>query len=585
MSSKFNSEIAKKIWLLLTIEERKKVFVLIVLMIIGMMLETLGVGMLIPAIALLTQDDIAFKYPVIQPLLRQFGNPSQRGIVIDGMLVLVGVFLLKSFFLALLTRRQMKFCFGVQARLSQLLFSIYMRQPYVFHLQRNSAKLIFNVVNEVNTIIGNGFIPLMTLFTEATVVIGLSGLLLIVQPKGILLAGCILGIFSWIFHRFTAAHIRRWGELRQYHDGARMQHLQQGLGGAKDVKIFGRESEFIDEYSFHNVLTAKVQEKEAAMQQMPRLWLELLAIIGFAVVVITMMIQNQSIDMILPVVGLFAAASFRLMPSVNRVLVALHALNYGVPVINNIYAEVSLPIDRIGVENHHIQDIEFQLELRHITFEYPGAPTAALKDISLAIHRGDTVGFIGQSGAGKSTLIDILLGLLSPSSGVIEVDGKNIHLNIRDWQDQIGYVPQSIYLIDNSLRRNIAFGLPNDSIDDAAVYRAIKLAQLDSFVNELADGIETQVGERGVRLSGGQRQRIGIARALYHDPSILVLDEATSALDNETEYGVMQAIKALHGSKTIIIVAHRMSTVENCDYLYKLDKGVLVTTTRPKSGV
>ncbi|WP_215319374.1 ABC transporter ATP-binding protein [Polynucleobacter paneuropaeus] len=585
MASKIDFEVVKKIWRLLDRQERKNALVLLVMMIIGIMLETLGIGILIPAIALFTQDDISLKYPILQPFLQQLGNPSQASIVITGMLVLVGVFLIKSFFLAFLVRQQMQYCFGVQARLSQMLFSIYMRQPYIFHLQRNSSKLIFSVVNEVNTLIGNGLIPLMTLFTEITLVFGLCSLLLFVQPKGILIAGSLMVIFSWIFHRFTAARIRSWGELRQHHDGARIQHLQQGLGGAKDVKIFGRESEFIGEYRLHNVLTAKVQGKEAAMQQIPRLYLELLAIIGFAVVVITMVVQDQPIDTILPVVGLFAAASFRLMPSVSRVLGALHALNYSLPSINSVYAEATLPIPHAIVRQNNTHAFCEQLELVNVCFGYPGGTTSILSDISLRILPGQTIGFIGFSGAGKSTLVDLLLGLLTPTSGEISVDGKNINLNLRSWQDQVGYVPQSIYLIDDSLRRNIAFGLPNELIDDAAVYRAIKLAQLDGFVADLGEGIETRVGERGVRLSGGQRQRIGIARALYHDPTVLVLDEATSALDNETEHGVMEAIKALHGSKTVIIVAHRMSTVENCDYLYRLDKGTLIFVDQAKNGI
>jgi ATP-binding cassette, subfamily B, bacterial PglK len=585
MASKLDLEVVKKIWRLLNREERKNTFILFVMMIAGMMLETLGIGLLIPAIALFTQDDITLKYPVLQHFLQQLGNPSQESIVICGMLMLVGVFLIKSFFLAFLVQRQMQFCFGVQARISQMLFAIYMRQPYVFHLQRNSSKLIFSVVNEVNTLIGNGLIPLLALFTEITLVIGLCSLLIFVQPKGILIAGSLMAMFSWIFHRLTAARIRSWGELRQHHDGARMQHLQQGLGGAKDVKIFGRESEFIGEYQLHNFLTATVQAKEAAMQQIPRLWLELLAIIGFAIVVITMVVQNQPINTILPVVGLFAAASFRLMPSVSRILGALHSLNYGLPIINNVCAEATLPIPAAIVRQNNTHAFSKQLELADVCFCYPGGATPVLNNISLRILPGQTIGFIGFSGAGKSTLVDLLLGLLTPTSGEINVDGKNIKLNLRNWQDQVGYVSQSIYLIDDSLRRNIAFGLPNELIDDAAVYRAIKLAQLDGFVANLGEGIETRVGERGVRLSGGQRQRIGIARALYHDPDILVLDEATSALDNETEHGVMEAIKALHGSKTVIIVAHRMSTVENCDYLYRLEEGALISVDQANSGI
>jgi ABC-type multidrug transport system fused ATPase/permease subunit len=275
----------------------------------------------------------------------------------------------------------------------------------------------------------------------------------------------------------------------------------------------------------------------------------------------------------LPTLGLFGAAAFRLMPSVNRMLAAVHSLRFGLPVIDTLHAELKLAVpEAIG---RHSSFIPFhaRLELEQVTYTYPSVTEPALKDISLAIQRGESVGFIGTSGAGKSTLVDILLGLLTPDSGVVRVDGEDIHHALRNWQDQIGYVPQSIFLTDDTLARNVAFGLSNAQIDEVAMWQAIRAAQLDEFVHSLPQGLNTLVGERGVRLSGGQRQRIGISRALYHDPAVLVLDEATSSLDTATEHDVMQAVNALRGRKTIIVVAHRLSTVEHCDRLYRLERG------------
>jgi ABC-type multidrug transport system fused ATPase/permease subunit len=302
--------------------------------------------------------------------------------------------------------------------------------------------------------------------------------------------------------------------------------------------------------------------------------------------VIIMLNQGRAMASIVPVMGLFAAAAFRLLPSISRMLISMQALRYGIPAINHIHDDLKLAIPEV-VENKEetAGDIFLQgeVELDNISYNYPATTASALVEVSMSIEKGESVGFIGPSGSGKSTLVDLILGLLTPDSGQVKVDGQNIQDNLRLWQDQIGYVPQAIFLTDDTLRRNIAFGLAEDQIDDSAVMRAIKAAQLEEFVAGLPDKLESMVGERGVRLSGGQRQRIGIARALYHDPGILVLDEATSSLDTETELEVMQTVTELHGSKTVIIVAHRLSTVENCDRLYRLDQGRLVEVGTPST--
>jgi ABC-type multidrug transport system fused ATPase/permease subunit len=575
-TSSSNSSTPQKIWSLFTPPQRRSAVALLGLTFIGMVLETLGVGLVIPAIALLTQSDSASSYPVLQPVFQTLGNPSQQSLIIGGMLVLVGVYLIKALFLALLAWRQTRFAYGVQAQLSQRLFMVYLRQPYTFHLQRNSAQLIRNVLSEVGLFIGNGILPGIMLLTESLVLFGLCSLLLIVEPFGALIVASVLGAAAWGFHRLTRGHVAHWGVARQHHEGLRIQHLQQGLGGAKDVKLLGRETDFLEQYRVHNAQSARVGQLQSTLQQLPRLWLELLAVSGLAILVISMLAQDRALEAVLPTLGLFAAAAFRLMPSVNRVLNAVQSLRYGLPVIDILHAELNLATPDVAATRSPVTPYRATLELSQIAYTYPGAAGPALKGISLAIQRGESVGFIGTSGAGKSTLVDILLGLLTPDAGEVRVDGNDIQANLRNWQDQIGYVPQSIFLTDDTLRRNVAFGLANEQIDDAAVQRAIRAAQLEEFVASLPDGLETLVGERGIRLSGGQRQRIGIARALYHDPAVLVLDEATSALDTDTELGVMQAVTALQGNKTILIVAHRLSTVEHCDRLYRLEQGMVV---------
>jgi ABC-type multidrug transport system fused ATPase/permease subunit len=583
MASTTKLSTARKIWDLLTFAERRSAVVLLGLMFVGMVLETLGVGLVIPAIALLTQSDFAHNYPSFQPTLQALGNPSQRSLAVGGMLVLVGVYLIKTLFLALLAWRQMRFAFGVQAQLSQRLFTLYLRQPYTFHLQRNSAQLIRNVINEVGVFTFNTILPGMLLLTESLVLLGLCSLLIVIEPLGALIVASVLGATAWGFHRLTRGRVARWGEARLHHEGLRIQHLQEGLSGAKDVKLLGRETDFLDQYRVHNVESARAGQLQLTLTQLPRLWLELLAVGGLAILVISMLAQNRALEAVLPALGLFAAAAFRLMPSVNRVLGAVQSLRFGLPVIDTLHTEFMLAVPEAAVTHRSVTPFCTALELNQITYAYPGAAETALKDISLAIHHGESVGFIGASGAGKSTLVDILLGLLAPDTGEVRVDGNDIQKNLRNWQDQIGYVPQSIFLTDDTLRRNVAFGLPDEQINDAAVQRAIRAAQLEEFVDSLPDGLETFVGERGIRLSGGQRQRIGIARAIYHDPAVLVLDEATSSLDTETERGVMQAITALQGSKTILIIAHRLSTVEHCNRLYRMQDGRVVEEGAPNT--
>ena len=568
----------------LTPSQRRGALGLLGLMIVGMSLETLSTGMVIPAIALMMQLDLATTYPQFQPLLAALGDPSPTELIPKVMLGLVGVYVAKNLFLAFLAWRQTRFAYGVQAQLSQRLFAIYLRQPYTFHLQRNSAQLIRNVLGET-AMLAEAIIATLNMGTEFLVLAGITALLLAVEPVGTLVAVAVLGAAALSFYYAMRSRIVRWGESRQRHDGLRLQHLQQGLGGAKDVKLLGREMNFLDQFREHTAHSARVSQFQATLQMLPRLWLEVLAVVGLATLVIAMLAQAREIATIMPTLGLFAAAAFRLMPSVNRIIAATQVLRYNLPVINSLHEELKLvgaeaPRGRRGPAGPGLQS---EIRLAGVTFTYPAAATPALTDLSPRIRKGESVGFVGPSGSGKSTLIDVVLGLLTPNAGQVFVDSDDIQKNLRAWQDQIGYVPQSIYLTDDTLRRNVAFGLTDSEIDDAAVKRAIRAAQLEEFVAGLPQGVDTIVGERGIRLSGGQRQRIGIARALYHDPSVLVLDEATSALDTATERGVMQAVNTLHGSKTLLIVAHRLTTVAGCDRLYRLEQGRIVSETVPSA--
>ena len=573
----------KKLTELLTPQERKKLPGLFFLIFIGMLLETLGIGLVIPALALMTQSNLLENHPKLQPLFVFLGYPTQAQLVAEGMLALLGLYVFKAGFTLFMLWRQNKFTFGLQASLSDRLFTGYLNQPWSFHLQRNSAQLIRNATVEVNIFVNSALQGGMMLITEGFVLLGIVVLLIAIEPIGAPFVIGIVGFAAWIFQRSIRNYLLRLGQGRQYHEGMRFQHLQEGLGGAKDVKILGREQDFLDQYGVHNAGSAHAGRIQRTLGDLPRLWLELLAITGLSILVIVMLAQGTELNALLPILGLFAAAAFRIAPSANRMLGALQSLQYSLPVVNTLHHEIQL-LDNTGLpQRNNVLPFKQELQLQHIGYRYCNAKHQALNDVSFTIQRGTSVGFIGTSGAGKSTLVDVILGLLVPVCGQVKVDGVDVQTNIRGWQDQIGYVPQSIFLTDDTLRRNIAFGLSNDLIDDAELWRAVKAAQLEEFVSNLPDGMKTLVGERGVRLSGGQRQRIGIARALYHDPVVLVLDEATSALDMATEKSVLEAINALHGEKTLLIIAHRLSTVANCDWVYRMEAGRVVEAGRFES--
>lgn len=568
---------------LLTPGQKRALIVLTFLLLIGMMFEMLGLGILLPALSLILNADLSKEYPLLKPYLASIGNPTQEVLVLWGMGSLVLLYLIKAIFLVYLTWKQSKFSTELSASLSERLFLGYLHLPYPFHLKRNSAELLRNIQSEIGifTALSQGVISLSI---ELSVVFSAAFLLVLIEPIGATTITFFLGISGYLFYKATRKRLLNWGEKRQYHVGLAGKYLMQGLSGVKDVKLTGREEIFVSEYAEHNNANAKILTRVITLSQTPRLYLELLAVAGLSGLIILMMLQNKPLNLLIPTLGIFVAAAFRMIPSVNRIMAALQNITYSRPVVNLLYEEFSL------IQNHQktvlkgsISKFTDCIEIKGLKFRYESSDLYSINDISIKIQKGGCIGLIGQSGSGKSTLVDIILGLLKPTEGQVLVDGIDIRGNLRAWQDQVGYVPQSIYLTDDTLRRNIAFGIPKDLINDNAVLNALKAAQLDVFVSGLPEGLETVVGERGVRLSGGQRQRIGIARALYHNPEVLVLDEATSSLDGLTEDEVMEALNIMNGVKTLIIVAHRLSTVENCDILYRLENGKVVESGKPSN--
>lgn len=553
---------------------------LLVATLAGAGLEVLGIGFVLPLISFMSDPATIANYPRLMELFGLFNVKTSREILVYSCFIGLGLFIVKNVYLSALMMFQFRVIYDKQASLSSQLLSAYLHSPWTLHLQRNTAELLRNVSHEVSLLFGNVLNPLTVLITEGLITLAITILLIAIEPVAasaalLFLGGVSLGFYRWIQVKCDSAG----AEQQRYRLGM-LQSINQALGGIKETKVLGREEFFLGAYRANIDGYVRSHKFLWLMSQLPRLFLETLLVSGMLLVSAVLLWGNQGTSAVLPTLSLFGAAAFRLMPSVNRILSSFANIRYHRSSVNVVHDDLKLWKEAEGQplsSSTGAGRLPFvqEIELRDVCFRYPGTHHEALCHVDIVIPRGAAAAFTGPSGAGKTTTIDVILGLLKPSSGAVLVDGRNIHENLEAWQQLIGYVPQFIYLSDDTIRRNVAFGLPDEAIDDARVWQAIKFAQLEELVRELPEGLETVVGERGVRLSGGQRQRIGIARALYHNPEILVFDEATSSLDTDTEREISQAIERLGGEKTLIIIAHRLSTVEKCDLKFTLESGKL----------
>ncbi len=553
-------------------------------MLLGMLFETLGIGLIVPAFSIITDPNSIEKYIEVIPFLSSspFFDSSnflfnEKKLITLTVFTVLFVYVAKTFFLAYLLWKQTDFIKNVNINWSSKLFSGYLHLPYSFHLRNNSNYLLNNIFH--CSTVSTGIESCLVLTTEILVILGIGSILLIIEPLGAITVIIVTAACSYFLLFYTKKRLLDWGKKRHMYDGEKVKQGRQTFDGIKDLKILGRQKNFLDIWTNNYIELAKIQRNVKVFQVIPRLWLELVTIFGLSVLLIAMSIQGKNFSTIIPVLGVFAAAAFRLMPSVNRILGCIQMLRVQLPQTKIIHEEIKKTIQTNEKSKNKI-DVIFknEIEIKNLNYAYESRPGLVLSNINIKIPVGSQVGFVGESGSGKTTLIDIILGLLKPTNGSVKVDGKSIEDNYSSWQKQIGYVPQDIYLTDDTLMNNVAFGLnkKNGEISEKDVSEAIKAANLDTFVKSLPEGLYTIVGEKGIRLSGGQRQRIGIARALYNKPKVLVLDEATSSLDTQTENEILKEVSYLKGKKTIIIVAHRMNTVSNCNKLYKLDEGKII---------
>ncbi len=572
----------KKILYLFTPREYKQVLLLLSMMTIMALLEMAGVASILPFMAVVTNPEIIetnlFLNRIFQ-LSNKFGvENSIQFLFVLGVFVFL-LLIISLSFKALTTYAQVRFTKMKEYSLSKRIVENYLHQPYSWFLNRNSSDIGKTILSEVATIVGHGISPLMDLASKGLVAIALIVLLILVDTKLAIIVAFTIGSAYGIIYFFTKSYLHRAGKQRVKNNRLRFMLINEAFSASKEVKVGGLEQFYIDRYSNSAKTFSKNQASVVILSQLPRYLLESIAFGGIMLVILYLIIQKGSFNSAIPLISLYVFAGYRLMPSMQQIFVSFNQLSYVGSSLNSLYEDLK----SLKKPSNHQDDKKITLKksiaLKNIYFNYPNSSQSSLKNVNINIQAQTTVGLMGSTGSGKTTTIDVILGLLEAQKGTLEVDGQIItKKNCRAWQSLIGYVPQHIYLADDNVAANIAFGKNAENIDLNAVEKASKIANLHDFVkNELPNQYQTNIGERGIRLSGGQKQRIGIARALYHDPQILILDEATSALDNTTENIVMEAIENLGKNKTIIIIAHRSSTVKNCDKIYLMDKGEIKT--------
>lgn len=546
-----------------------------VIVVAGSFLELLAVSVFSPFIDLIMDIDSLEKSDIMSFIYHRLHFGEIRDFLVFLAVGIIVIYIVKNVYIIAEKNVIYRFSYRVQRTMSTKLLKSYMREPYTFHLNKNISVLQRSMQEDTDQFT-KGIIHSMEMVAEVCVCVAIGVYLFIVSKSiTVIIAGLLLlclAVFSYISKRYSSA----WGREGQQYKSKIYQWMNQSLGGIKEIKVLNREESFIRHYDGYFAGYVRVLRLNRLIGVIPKYIIEMVCMTGLLLAVIFKIFYGQkNLEEFVPQLAVFAVAAFRLLPSVGRINEHLSAVLYALPSLDLIYNDLQ-EVDKLEiVKQEKDNDWKFKdkLEIKNVTYAYPDGDVNVIEHANFTIKRGTTVAFVGASGAGKSTMVDILLGLLSPRYGKIYADGMNVYENLPTWQKEIGYIPQAIYLSDDTIRNNVAFGVDEKEIDEQAVIHALQQAQLYDFVESLPEGLDTYVGDRGVRLSGGQRQRIGIARALYHNPEVLVLDEATSALDNDTETAVMDAIEKLQGHKTILIIAHRLTTIRNADVIYEVGSG------------
>lgn len=578
-------DIFKKLNYILDKKQKINIVVLAVMIFIGGILETLSISAMLPVVWVIIDAESVQQNKYCQWIMELLHIQNMQGFIIMLLVALMIMYILKNAYLLLLTSEQNRFISVNRNRLISQVLREFLNRPYEFYLDADIPTVFRLTDSDIPNVFGI-LMAIISLASEVVVFVLICGVLIVTDWKLVLVLIFISGIVTLVLFKVLKPKLNSLGMTNQAIQSRIAKWRIQAIYGIKDVKVLHRESFFADNYESNGKIGAKLNQKYAIINALPRILIEtifMVSILGYLVVCVAL---GDDMTQMLPTLTAFGLAAVRLLPCVNRINTYLTDISYFRPCLDYVYEnmninEISKKTNQtlLPVDETKTMKLRNRIELKDIVYAYPNTDTLIFNHADMEIPYGKSIGIMGPSGAGKSTIVDILLGLLKVHEGQILCDGDNVFDNYPAWLAQIGYIPQSIYLVDEPIRNNIAFGIGDDEIDDNRIWQVLEEAQLKEFIQTLPEGLDTTIGDRGVRLSGGQRQRLGIARALYHNPEILVFDEATSALDNETEAAVMEAINSFHGKKTMVIIAHRLNTIEKCDIIYKVEGGKITQTT------
>ncbi len=575
-------KIFKKMNRLLDARQKRLMIIIIFFMLIGGILESLSISAVIPVVTVLLDPEAVETNRVLSALYHGLGMTSIKSFTTVMLAVLIFAFVLKNLFLFLQNVVQLRFVYTNQFATSRRMMINFMKRPYEYYLNADTSVIQRNITSDVNNMYGL-ILSVLQLISEAVVFVCLVGVLLVSDARMILTIAALLIVVLWIIKVVLKPIMVKAGQENQDYYSGLFKWIEQSVMGIKEIKIANKEQYFINEYAKCGYGYVNAVQKYNLFNSTPRLLIETVCIAGLVIYMMIVMQKGVTIEEIMPQLTTFAFAAMRLIPSANRINNYLTSISYFEPffmgVSDHLQEEIhdnSMVYDAEAYRTKRLVEkleIKEAIRLEDITYKYPNTEVLIFDHADMEIPIGSAVGIVGSSGSGKTTVVDILLGLLELQSGRLLADDVEIREHYEEWLKNIGYIPQTIFMLDSTIRNNVAFGYAPEDIDENRVWEVLKEAQLDEFVRGLPEGLDTSIGERGIRLSGGQRQRIGIARALYEDPEVLVLDEATSALDNDTEAAIMESINRLHGKKTLVIIAHRLQTIEKCDMVYRVEKG------------
>ncbi len=577
-------DIIRKMRYILDRKQKIHICFLGVLIFIGGLLETVSVSAVLPIVYVIISPEQAQENKYIRMVMEALAIDSIEGVIVPLLWTLIVMYILKNAFLLFLASEQNRFiAFNRNKLISQVLRE-FLNRPYEFYLDAD-IPTVFRLTDSDIPNVFNILMSMISLVSEAVVFALLCIVMVVTDWKLLLFLIVVFGVLSLVMIKVLKPQLSRLGEKNQAIQSRIAKWRIQAIYGIKDVKVLHREAFFADNYEHSGKIGAGYARRHAVLNNTPRLLIEAVFMTSILIYIILYIQMGNDASTLIPMLTAFGVAAIRMMPSVNRINTYMTDISYFRPCLNYVYENMNInEISRRNNQTLRPADTSKKMQLRDkialkgIVYAYPNTDKLIFDHADMVVPYGKSVGIMGPSGAGKSTIVDILLGLLKVREGSITCDGENIFDNYPVWLAQIGYIPQSIYLVDEPVRNNIAFGIADEEIDDSRIWQALEEAQLADFIRGLPEGLDTAIGDRGVRISGGQRQRLGIARALYHNPEILVFDEATSALDNETEAAVMEAINSFHGKKTMVIIAHRLNTIEKCDIIYKVDEGKIQET-------